>query len=150
MRKDIEIDYQVLAESGCGVVALDDRQRYQFEQRWREAFARRVKQKTGSWAHGTFDWHAFSHGFTRSLKGARALDAYSRTIAPEFVVTPHYPEEIAFRCQGGQLPSYSGFGVDRYAFDLECTWTMVFTHEAECGPYYCESRWLTGDQGEWS
>jgi uncharacterized protein DUF4275 len=147
MSAHLEIDHQVLSSGGCVAVTLDKKERWRLEQRWREAFASGVKQKTGKWTHLEFDWHAFSFGFTQCLRSTKALEAYSRMMAQQCVVTPHYPNESAFLCKGGNLPSYLGRGLDRYVFDLECTWTMVFTHEDQSGPFYCERRWLSGGNG---
>ena len=142
MHRNVETDLRVLASAGCEYTGLSAKERWQFEQSWRQVFARPVKESTGHWTHRGFDWHAFSFGFTKCARNAEALEHFGRVVARDYLFTPLYPDEAGNRCRGGALPSYFGLGVDRYLFDPACTWTMVFTHEAELGPYYCESRWL--------
>jgi len=142
MHKNRDIDLRVLATTGGEYVALSQKDRWRSEQRWREVFARGARESTGHSTQERCEWHTFSLGFTRCARDHDAVEYFGRVVAPEVIVTPHYPDEGAYRCRGGVLPSYLGLGVDRYLFDPECTWTMVFTHEPDCGPYYCESRWL--------
>ncbi|MFT3924290.1 MAG: DUF4275 family protein [Myxococcales bacterium] len=109
------------------------------QQRWREVFAVRVKAATGSWIYRDFDWHAFSYELVYCRRGAQAIAQYQARVAARFLVLPHLAEEPGYWCESEQLPMLHGR--DAYVSDPELTWTMVFTHEDLCGPYFTTRDW---------
>ena len=110
-------------------------------QKWREVFAGAVKARTGKWRYRGYDWHAFSYNFSRALTGAEALAAYGAQQATEYAVIPEDEDLPAYRCRGHFLPDFSALFLDAYIFDASYIWTMVFTHEDECGPYFSRPEW---------
>lgn len=109
--------------------------------KWREAFARPVKQRTGSWTYNKFDWHAFSFKFTPALEGARALEAYSTAPLVGFYVLPE-GDELGYKCAGKNRPDPAKLSrIDSYVFPLDVSWTMAFTHEEpEIGPFFARAK----------
>ena len=125
--------------SGPSFEAMSFRETTLLQQRWRETFAGRVRLATGKWTHLGFDWHAFSYEFVHCVDRTKALNEYQARIVDAFFVLPHLDDEPGYRCTTPSLPSLPG--LDAYVVDQDFTWTMVFTHEDRCGPYFTTEEW---------
>lgn len=81
----------------------------------------------------------------RSLKGARAQQAFGRVPPGEFFALPSEPGLAVLRCSGERLPDagtladfvhrYRG-ALDIYLFAADLSWTFVVPHEADSGPFF--------------
>ena len=145
MKRELPPDPVEVAESaGAEVIGLERRDRWKLMQKWRETFAKNVKDRTGKWVYQGCHWHTFSFSwkFTKAKEGARALDLYLKETNTELVVIPESEEEEAFRIQGCVPIDFSPSGRDLYVFPLSFQWTMAFTHEQpDTGPFFCRKEW---------
>lgn len=109
--------------------------------RWRAVFAAAVFARTGARVHLGYDWHAFSYGFTPSLAGEAALDAFRRAPPGLLHVLPSDDDDEApcFRVEAAAaLPVLTGLDVSVVPQDF--SFTMAFTHEDGClGPYFARA-----------
>ena len=135
-RRPIE---RALSEQTHDVQKLSREETTALQQRWRETFAQRVRRATGDWTYLDFDWHSFSYEFVYCLSGEGARTEYRKRRAAECVVLPHQDEECGYRVRSAGLPMLGGF--DAYVCPADFAWTMVFTHEEDCGPYFTTAEW---------
>ena len=87
---------------------------------------------------------AFRHSIN-SLEGGKADEAFSKHADEDYYVVPSDDQHPAYRCSGAGffkaetpwlfLESIS-YTCDLYVVAVDLKWTMVFTHEIDCGPYY--------------
>lgn len=146
------IEHELSRQSpGIVVSRLNIRDGRLFLQRWREVFARGVKEKTGKWTFKGFDWHAFSYKFTPAKEGIRARDEYHAMKCGEAIVMilGIGGQPIFFRLVG-RLPTGDSLQIivdnqaspiDLYISDPQANWTMVFTHEVSSGigPFFSKA-----------
>lgn len=115
------------------------KERWHYQQLWRECYCATVKARTGQWTYRGFDWHTFEFGFARSRLGLKALNAYFACTAGDFLVIPAHDTVPALRCHGDALPDLSPLAPEFYVFPPDLEWTMVFSHE---GPIFSRKEWL--------
>ncbi len=131
-------------QSGATVVMLDYKDRRRVMRRWRESYARTVKERTGKWVHAGHDWHTFSWNFCRSRQGALAVSEYLSEHVMDVYVIPEDQEPSAFICSGPRLLDFSECGTDVHVFPEDLSWTAAFTHEQpDIGPYFSHFEWAT-------
>jgi hypothetical protein len=146
LRKMDPIDFA--EQSGATVVTLDVKDRLLVMQQWREAYARAVKERTGSWVYEGHDWHTFSWNFCRYRQGARALSEYLSERVIGVYVIPEDEEQSAFICNGPRLLDFSDCRADVHVFPENLSWTAAFTHEQpDIGPYFSRFEWVTQGAG---
>ena len=131
----------VLELQDVGAVELSEQEVHALQVQWRRVFSSRVKKLTGKNVYLGFDWHAFSYSMVHSLKGEDARQAYRQESCRAFYVLPHMDEGPGYKCQAKTLPVIDGEHIDAYICPLSFGWTMVYTHESECGPYFTRSEW---------
>lgn len=120
------VDVRVLSPGDCA----------QLQQRWRAVFAARLHAQTGSWTLHRFDWHVFSYGYYTALEGHLAADAYRKVGTCDHVLLSSYLDEwFGFECTGAPC-DLTGLYRDVTVAARDLTWTMCFTHEPDCGPYF--------------
>lgn len=126
----------MLVAGGCALVELTTPEVWTWQQQWREVFARELHAATGKWVLRQYDWHVFSFGHHRHVAGNRARDTY-RAIAPcsFLVLGADGRYTFGFRCDG-KPPEWSVSGIDIVVAPPSMEWTMAFTHEGQCGPYF--------------
>jgi hypothetical protein len=128
-------------------------------QRWREAFARPVREARGVWVFGAYHWHAFSYRDVPSVAREEAVAAYAsawnRRLKPkrlrDVFILPFEDEELAYRASSIQPPDLGNSDV--LVVPIDFAWTMAFTHEdGWLGPYFSEAAWQhpTAEMRSWS
>jgi len=113
--------------------------------RWREAYA----SNAGVQRHAPkgIPWHAFSYGFSEHAKGQAAVAAYREVEEREYCLLLQDRLPAAYRCRSDVLPDAGSLGIDMYVVAVDCSWTMVFTHEGPevssmaLGPYFAWRDW---------
>jgi hypothetical protein len=111
---------------------------WRWQRSWRQVFARELHDRTGKWILHGYDWHVFSYAYGVCLSGDRARREYGGVGTCEFVVmSGSASEDFGYRCVG--VPPDLGVGVDAIVVEKSLSWTMLFTHEADHGPYYARS-----------
>ncbi len=120
---------------------LSKRDKEGLQQEWRVAFAPEVKLRTGKWSSGGYDWHAFSSKMSRALSDGRAEEEYRNEDADELILLPEIVGEPAFIWRGNRLPDFGRYVIDVSVSPPGFDWTMVYTHEADCGPYFSRRQW---------
>jgi len=131
----------VLELQHVSTIELPEQEVHALQDQWRRVFASRVKKLTGKRVHLGFDWHAFSYSMVHALKGEDARQAYRQESCRAFYVLPHMDEGLGYKCQANMLPVLEGKYIDAYVCPLSFGWTMVYTHESECGPYFTRAEW---------
>jgi len=113
------------------------------QQRWRETFARRVKQLTGKWTDSGFDWHTFSRQYVYALDGDEAHNAYRKAWSSQGYVLPQLDDPWGYRICSDIPPDFScKRNIDVAICPLDFSWTMVYTHEDDLfGPYFTKAAW---------
>ena len=107
-----------------------------WRRRWRETFAAELRAATGRWTHLGFDWHVFSYGYRSHVARDEAWAAFRRVDAGAFVVLSACDRDFfGFACTG-QLADRWTSAVDLLFAADTMAWTMAFTHEGDCGPYF--------------
>lgn len=128
--------HDVLVAGHCAPVELTDKEVWSWQKRWREAFARGMYAAIGKWVFHDFYWHVFSFGHHPCLSGSRAWDAYQAIEPCSFIVISAYGHRtFGFECEG-KPPEQLRRGIDILVAPTTLEWTMAFTHEAHCGPYF--------------
>lgn len=147
---------QFLSNHASGFVRLGTRDKWQFQQRWREHFATGVKEATGKWVLNGIDWHAFSSSYTPCLKGSRAEIAYRQLEVEAFVLLSSNEHLPGYICTARELPDLNDLYafteqnpqvLDLYLFAPDLRWTMVLTHEQEHGPFLAQSNQASKMEG---
>jgi len=105
--------------------------------RWLEQFCPNVHRRTGAWVHRGYRWHAYSYGYEVALEHDAAMAAYRARDQRELLVYFEAEGEL-FDCFGVPSPDLGALGCDTYVFPADLAWTMIFTHEQDCGlgPYF--------------
>lgn len=116
---------------------LKHRDAVRMKQRWRETFATPLYQAEGVWSIGSHDWHVFSYRYSRHTAGAEALKLYGKQ-APTNLLVILDPDFLVLAGDFDAVP-HAAPGHDVYVCDAGMTWTMVFTHESELGPYFARA-----------
>jgi len=112
--------------------------------RWLDAFAGEVSEvELGKHviAEGNYLWHIFSWKLVPCLEGNAARQALAGVSGLDLYLfyyecSPEDMPQVQSVTAGeiGMLPG----DLDWYLVDKDFTWTYVHTHEADCGPYFCE------------
>lgn len=103
---------------------------------WRTAFASEVLESTGNQVYKGYEWHAFSHGFSQAISGENALEEYRTRIEAEFIIlSGRSKDPFGYRFTGS-LPDFSLRRWDLIVTTSALHWSMAFTHEPHCGPYF--------------
>jgi Domain of unknown function (DUF4275) len=142
--------YLAILEAGDGErIELGQQSRWDWERRWRHAFASRLYAATGKWVWHQYDWHVFSYQYARALSGDEAIAEYLGLAAPVLIVIPEqhsFPALPAFRLTDAKLPQFLGSGLDVLVWPEDLSWTMAFTHEEGwCGPFFSRREWVVPD-----
>ena len=104
---------------------------------WLETFCPNVKQKSGKWVYGGFQWHAYSFKFENALTEILAFEKYqSRPITPFFIFDES--NDMLFDCFGESWPDLDSLNDDIYVIPRTMDWTFITTHEMSIGlgPYF--------------
>lgn len=118
--------------------------------RWLDAFAAGVSEEELEkrvLSSGNYLWHVFSWKLVPCLAGDAARKALAEVPEESFYFFYHeYPPEGVplvrpiSRAEALALPEPEElYGADWYLVDKDFTWTYVHTHEADCGPYFCQA-----------
>ena len=130
---------------GLSIRSLARKDVWSLQEAWREIYSKQVKVETGKWVYRRRDWHSFSYGFTKALAGSRAETAYNAEAAEEFILLVSNVDSFGYSCNGRilipvadlkLLRQQSSQPIDFYVFPPDLRWTLVVTHEADCGPYF--------------
>lgn len=114
------------------------REVWRLQASWRAVYAARLFRESGAWIRDSFDWHVFSFDLYPSKQGAKALQRYARVAPCDYVVlSASARSEFGFVCSG--QPPVMPCRVDVLMFPESLDWTMAFTHEPHCGPYFATS-----------
>ena len=116
---------------------LKHRDAVRLKQRWRETFATPLYETEGTWSTGSHDWHVFSYRYSRHAAGAEALKLYEKQVPTNLLVILD-PDLLVIAGDFDAMP-HAAPGHDVYVCDAEMTWTMVFTHEPDLGPYFARA-----------
>lgn len=138
-------DYQrALDLTGGEAEPLPEAERRALLQEWRQAFAAGLYAATGRWRPPNYEWHVFSFGYARALKGEKAAAAYAAERPEAVVVCPESAALPAFRLSGGALPNFRAVVDDVYVWPADLAWTMAFTHEESMGlgPFFSRREWV--------
>jgi hypothetical protein len=129
--------------AGFSPARLDERAVADCAERWRKTFAARTLKATGKSTHLGFDWHGFSYGFVYALSGEGARAEYRKKERQQgFIVLVRPAMTEGFSCEAATLPWFEQARMlDLYVVSGAFTWTMVFTHEHDCGPYFTTAEW---------
>ncbi len=128
---------EVLDRAPIRAERLKHRDAVRLKQRWRETFATPLYQAEGAWSIGHHDWHVFSYRYSRHTAGAEAVKLYDQQVPTNLLVMLD-PDLLAITGDFDAMP-HAGPGHDVYVCDSEMTWTMVFTHEPDLGPYFARA-----------
>jgi hypothetical protein len=133
---------------GAEVVELAQDDRWSWQKRWRETYARSVKLRTGNWVYSGYEWHAFAWKFTVARQGAEALALYLAERDQRLIVAPESVKLAAFQTQGTSPIDFGPCREDIEVFPPDMRWTVAFTHEQpDIGPFFCRAQWCHGDDG---
>jgi hypothetical protein len=125
----------VLVLGECAPIALADKEVWEWQQRWREVYARELHAETGTWTYHGLDWHVFSFDKHPSKQGDRAWSEYRRLSACSFLVlSSDIQHTFGFSCTG-KPPERLDRGIDIVIAPHSMEWTMAFNHE-HYGPYF--------------
>ncbi len=147
---------ELRSNSDVAVTALTRRERQSAIQRWRTTFAEDLFRDTGRWVLHGIEWHAFTYPRHLSLAhvlGRRATAAFEERVGrdDQFLVLPGESRaDFGFHVEG----HLSSSGIRDLQSDvIVCGegfgWTMVYTHEPSCGPFFVEApaRRFDDDEG---
>ena len=117
---------------------LTHREALRLRQQWRENFSVRLYEAEGRWLIGEHDWHVFTYRYSRYIaEGSDAVALYKDQAATDLVVMFDNGSEVCLAdFDVAPRPNRS---YDLYVCDREMTWTMVFTHEDELGPFFARA-----------
>lgn len=132
---------RVLSDACGRVEVLSDRARRSARRRWQKTYSRNVKAFAGRWCFYGLDWHTFSWGFASARSGSAALTLYRAQGADQLIVLPEDVDLAAFRRLEGGHPDLSNHSIDVSISPEDFRWTVVFTHDDDCGPYFARASW---------
>lgn len=117
---------------------LDRRAIWEWQQHWREIYARGLKDATGKWVPDGLDWHSFAGDYTESRSGFAAEREYMSVEPTDFIVVSGWSrKQFGFEATG--QPPDLNLGVDVLVFPCTLEWTMAYTHEDDHGPFFARS-----------
>lgn len=126
------------------VMPAEESRRWEFQQRWRTAFAPQVE----SWAGPLRDccWHALSYGLLPSLRGADASEAFEQRLGSGTILLVAQEPSLmrSYRVMSTRAVTHGELSAhwlgDLYLISEDWSWSFVMTHEqARLGPYFLES-----------
>jgi hypothetical protein len=126
---------RVLALAACEPVALPDKEVWDWQRKWRHAYAGEIHAQTGKWMLGDYDWHVFSFGKCVHKQGDRAWSAFRRVEPGPFLVFSAQLRHTFGFCCDGMAPELLDCGIDIIVAPPSMEWTMAFNHE-RYGPYF--------------
>ena len=136
---------QFFDEVGIAAEPLSTKEAGALWAHWREVYAPDTRVQRA--ALKGMPWHAFSYGFSEHAKGGAAVAAYREVEEREYCVLLQDRLPAAYRCRSDVLPDAGSLGIDMYVVAVDCSWTMVFTHEGPevssmaLGPYFARRDW---------
>jgi hypothetical protein len=128
----------LLHPSPSRVESLTRREAMRLRQQWRETFSTPLYDAEGRWSIGEHDWHVFTYRYSRYIaEGSDAMAVYKHQMSTDLVVMFDNAFEVCladFNVAPRPVRPY-----DVYVCDREMTWTTVFTHEDELGPFFARA-----------
>ena len=131
----------LLRALGADVERLSADETAQLQIRWREEFAGDITDVPLATSSGGYDWHVFSYERVFAVVGDEAVREYASCSAREFWVLPH-GRNGGLAVRSDVLPDLRRRRRDAYVVPKDFEWTMVYTHEAEFGPYFTTRAWV--------
>src|SRR5262245_42312182 len=130
-------------ESSSGsAVGLSKKETWALQQKWREAYSRSAKRRTGKWRLGAHDWHVFSAELSACAYGPRAFEYYREVSLNDCFVLSGSDSFESVRASLPQPTDFSSLYLDLYIVPVSWEWTMVFTHGPSVyGPYFSRPEW---------
>ena len=116
---------------------IEKKEKWRLQQCWREKFSSTVR-----------DWHTFYHKYYPHYSEYKAEVEFNKVLPERFVIAWSRDDIPAYYCNCSQAPQAEVFTYlltnllkleDIYLFDLDVTWTMVFVHEEDFGPFFARS-----------
>jgi hypothetical protein len=126
-----------------GAVDLPSAECIAWRDAWRSRYGKLLHERFGEWAHGGYEWHAFSYPTVPSADGDVALAEYGARSGPVVVITADVADPLA-GARFAEPPRATIFAVERkreppdlLVFPESLAWTFAVTHEwGTCGPYF--------------
>lgn len=133
---------------------MNKRQRWEFQQRWREVYAARLHAKTGKWILGDFDWHLFTSNDVSYVDGLDAREEFRRIGVSSYCLFSDLLEYGTYQCKEQKLPTIeqlygqagqTGGMSEVYVIEWNLRWVFIMTHEEDWGfgPYFSRANWQT-------
>jgi len=121
--------------------------KWKIEQNWRKNFSLNLKKQTGKWIVDGYDWHIFSRKFKKCYKGEIAINKFIKLDDQKLFIGIYNSNniDIIYSCQSKKLNFLlnlnefllkEGLLCDIYLYSIDFSWTMVYTHENNFGPYF--------------
>jgi hypothetical protein len=105
--------------------------------KWRKTFSSNLNKIKGVWRLGGYDWHAFSYETIETITGNNAVAETLKHNDIKWFLWGDGSNEIGYIVAGITPINLTGLAEDYIITGFDYSWTAAFTHELECGPYYC-------------
>lgn len=117
--------------------------REELQKQWEEAFAKHLsksqKRKIYFYQHL---WHVFSYKKLSCLEEQEARDAFNK-VKKDSCIIYYYDNQNVLLLENARnlkaediIKDIDDYLEDVYVVGTDFTWTYVFTHEENCGPYF--------------
>lgn len=121
-----------LEEANISVEPLDRREVWDRLAAWRARFTNDVFEQTGHRVYLGYGWHAFSYGFSPAREGVHQV---GDGLQGFLVLSADSRQDFGFSCFG-RIPDFRPQPWDVIVTPTDLRWTLVFTHEPHCGPFF--------------
>jgi Domain of unknown function (DUF4275) len=129
----------ILTGASVEAVRLSNTVARSLHDRWRTTFAFALPSTRKRSSGDTLAWHVFSWNHAPCHERAAAEDAYWQEYGGTIFVLGG-SASVAWRANVQELPDLSGLREDFYVCPEDFSWTMVFTHEDDFGPYFTTAK----------
>ena len=110
------------------------------KQKWRKIYSENLFKQKRVWRYNQYDWHVFSWNLTKSLSDFKAIRAILSKKESEWYIWGDRNSEFGMRVRGITPINLSGLYEDYILSSIDLSWTIAFTHESTCGPYYSNTK----------
>jgi len=117
------------------------------KQDWRKIYSIKLKSEKGVWRYNKYDWHVFSWQMTNSISGHKAVIKVLNIKQKEWYIWGDRDSRFGLIVNGVTPINLCNTYEDFILTSIDFNWTVAFTHESNCGPYYSDKK-IIAQQGD--
>jgi hypothetical protein len=140
LSKEEQVVDKYLSSNADAILSLSNYKINQLKTRWRKIYSLNLFKTKKVWRYNLYDWHVFSWELTQSISDHKAISKALGLKDKEWYVWGDRDSSFGVKVIGITPCNLSNLYEDFILSAIDLSWTIAFTHEQCCGPYYCDKK----------